>query len=218
MKCPEFHQQLQAVLDGGVTGPDEAARAHLRSCPSCRELSGAAELLRSLPSQPELLPPPGFTERVVAGVLWDRRRQNRVRWWSVSAVAAAVLIGVGLWSMARLLNPPPAQPDVAKNDSSPPRLDTPPSLDQARALGRNTLERTRQAAEDAARQASILMPPTSELSTPHLAGLDPVDVPMAEVGKSVSDGLEPVTKNTRRAFDAWLNLLPMGGDDKPGLQ
>ena len=221
MICPDFHNQVQSLLDGDTVGFDEAARHHVKQCTACRDLSIAAELLRTLAHEPEIMPPAGFADRVVTLVLVlrERGRQVRLRWWSVSAAAAAILLAIGLWSLRDLLTLPPGAAEVVKKLEDPPRMDAsaPPSFTQAREVGRLALERSRQAAEDAARQASILMPPTSELTTPHLTvAMDRADVPIGDVGKSVSDGLEPVTKSTRRAFDAWLNLLPMGGDEKPG--
>jgi hypothetical protein len=219
MNCPELEQELMSLLDGNPAALTEAVRDHARQCPHCRELLAGAELLRTLPQDQPLTPVAGFAERVTTAVLQEQRRTLRLRWSFALAAAASVLLAIGIWQGINWAGKLGVQPEIVEHvpaPTPPPPSSPPPSLQQAREIGLASLERTRQAAEDAARRASILMPPAGELAATNLA-VQPPSVPVPDMGKSVSDGLEPVTKSTRRAFDVWLNLIPMGGDDKPGL-
>jgi hypothetical protein len=95
MNCADCQERLQARLDGEVVPADEMA-AHLAACPECRDLEAAARRLQTglrLLTPPA--PPAGFAERLVAGVLADRRRKVRRRLafaGVVTALAASLLL------------------------------------------------------------------------------------------------------------------------------
>jgi len=212
MNCHEFDQLLMSRLDGSTVPLPPAVQAHLKDCSRCRELLILGDRLRAIPVATPGGPGPGFSDRVVLAVQVERRRRTFRRWAVGLSAAAAALLAIFAWQGLNW----PANPNLPlAHKPSEPRPDVPPpSLQQARDLGQASIERTRLLAEDAAKQASVLLASTEDLMP---AQLNMAPTPVPDVGKSVSEGLEPVTKSTRRAFDAWLNLLPRGGDEKPGL-
>jgi hypothetical protein len=94
-------QQLAAELNGELTHNDSlAARAHLATCASCRQL--LLQLERVVETLPTALPAredPAFVGEVLAK-LQPRRSVSRWAW----ATGAAVAAGLGLW-MAGLPSP-----------------------------------------------------------------------------------------------------------------
>lgn len=101
---------LSALLDGELPrSAEEAARAHLAACPSCRsemeDVRAAQTWLRALPVAE---PPFGFLERLVLEPPADLGRRQPPRWVSVAAVAASAAAAVGLLGLA-----PPRQAPVS---------------------------------------------------------------------------------------------------------
>ncbi len=98
LTCAEV-RDLAPELALGVLGGAERAEtlAHVDDCPRCRslvgELTGAGDLLPLLAREVE--PPPGFEERVLAG-LGGRRRTNRWRGVAVVAATAAAVVIVSV--------------------------------------------------------------------------------------------------------------------------
>jgi anti-sigma factor RsiW len=107
MSCDDYRELLRAYLDDSL---DEVRRtgfrAHLRSCPECRELAVAEEptLMFSLaggrePSRDRI---EACVTAVVAGVRQDRLQQrlrhSRRRWLAAAAaVVLAVIVGAAWW-------------------------------------------------------------------------------------------------------------------------
>ncbi len=81
-------ERAQRYLDGQLPAPERVrADAHLASCPDCRlVLEGCRALAEALSGIPAALPPPDFTEGVLARVQARERTVSRER-----RVAAAVL-------------------------------------------------------------------------------------------------------------------------------
>jgi len=95
-------ERAQRYLDGQLPEPERArADAHLASCGDCRlVLDGCRALAEALSDLPAALPPPDFTEVVLARVQERERtvsRERRVAAAVLGAVAAvaAVLVMVG---------------------------------------------------------------------------------------------------------------------------
>ena len=80
MNCRACHDLLQRHLDGDGDVAADALHEHLRHCPECRALFGAARRLgEGLRLLAPPAPPPGLAGRIVAGAARDRRRRLRVR-------------------------------------------------------------------------------------------------------------------------------------------
>ncbi len=80
---------------------ERAFRTHLETCADCR--AAIAELERELGWLPmginPVMPPAGFTDRVVREVTVSPRRANT--WWRPVLAAAAVFMAVVLWQVDR---------------------------------------------------------------------------------------------------------------------
>jgi predicted anti-sigma-YlaC factor YlaD len=108
-------RELAPELALGLLDGAERARVleHVHDCSSCQalvsELSGIADLLAGL--APQVEPPPGFGQRVVAATRWRERRLRR-RWIaSIAAVAAAAAIGAV--ALVRIIDADRATPTAA---------------------------------------------------------------------------------------------------------
>lgn len=98
MDCNDFEKLAGRVLDGEAA-PEEATalEAHAASCESCGVLIGDLSALGRLHSGlPELEPPAGLTDRIMAGI--KRFETGWTGWiWRVLVPAAAavfVLLGI----------------------------------------------------------------------------------------------------------------------------
>jgi anti-sigma factor RsiW len=101
MNCDDMRLRLVSLADGAIGSDEaEAARRHLAACEDCRglleRLQADAELLRREPA-PEV--PAFLATRIMADVRGRKRPAGR--WFGLSPalvrVAAAVLVGVGIW-------------------------------------------------------------------------------------------------------------------------
>jgi hypothetical protein len=105
MSCAEC-QDLEVEFALNTLCGEDRARVvdHLDRCPRCRAtvsaLTESSDRLREL--MPELAPPPGFEQRVLAG-LGQRASPDRGRQWTVLAAAALVVIALlsGGWLLVR---------------------------------------------------------------------------------------------------------------------
>jgi len=97
MNCTESQDILQRRLDGDAI-PDRAALdQHLGECADCRLLHAAAGQLEiGLRKVAQPLPPPGLRTSIVAAALKDRARHRRRRLVVGIALAASLLLAVGL--------------------------------------------------------------------------------------------------------------------------
>lgn len=219
MNCPDFAHKLEEYLDGSRDLRAVLAD-HAVGCPSCRELLAWADRIVTLPPSEPPDPTPEWTQRVVQAVLRDRRARRRRRTvafaLAASLVLAALILPILRWTATPVVNP---MPIVAKNADPPPIPEQPPepvpelSLGPALRFGPASLEATRNLASEAARQAASLSAGAPGLRPK----ADPRADPVADLGRNATGGLEPVVRSTRRAFDAWLDLLPVTTDEKPGL-
>jgi hypothetical protein len=229
MNCPECQELLLQGLDG-PTGADAALEQHVRQCPDCRELARATRCLQhGLTLLPPPRPPEGLADALVGAVLRDRHaRRFRV---ALAALAACVLLAVGLalrWFLPAP-HPAPVDPDVAlpsppprPQELPPPEAPEPaPSLQESVAQAGSALSAlTARTAGAAVERTWPLLPrvPVPAVDPMALPPLDAPARPFVEAGQAVSEGLEPVASSARRAVGVFLReLSPMDPDDKPGL-
>lgn len=97
MNCSESQDNLQQRLDGEPI-PDRAALSqHLAECADCRLLHAAAGQLEvGLRKMAAPLPPPNLRNNIVAAALKERSARRRRRLVIGMALAASVLLAVGL--------------------------------------------------------------------------------------------------------------------------
>jgi predicted anti-sigma-YlaC factor YlaD len=216
MNCRACHDLLQERLDG--TPADTAAlEGHLKDCPACAALVGAAgRLADGLRRLAPPAPPPDLADRIVGRIVHDRRaRRHRRRRWAGAgsfAVAASLLVAIGLRAWRPEAPPRPIPPEVARVEPAAADADTlRESVAQARSAVAALTSRT---ADEAVARTKALLP---DLGQPSLKEIDlppPLEVPAAplrEAGQSVSAGLEPVADFSRRAVGQFLrDLSPMG--------
>ncbi len=128
MDCDQTREHLSAFLDGEL--PDEAGdgvRAHLAACPACRadleELHATANLLGRLPLRPAPADLAESIERAIARRALradsaagagrpssDRLRHGSGPWSQVLALAASVLLAVGIGALIWLEGVEPRRP------------------------------------------------------------------------------------------------------------
>ncbi len=233
MNCDDCRQRMQACLDGEPPGGD-GVEEHVAACPACRALNAAARCLRiGLLAAPALTPPTGLAERIVAGVLADRRGRQRSRrrliLGSIGLAAAASLV-VAFLLPARGPNPvaprPPDRETVAVEPVPPkPGPDSPaprPSLNDnvaeatsaVASLARRTADQTLTSGQIFFPDVPLEMPPEPGLAAP----LEPPAQSLREAGNGVANGLGPVADSARRAFDLFLrDMPPVTPESKSGL-
>jgi len=218
--CDRCDTWLQELLDGNE--PDGAVLEHLASCPNCRALyESAAELRRGLALLPPPEPPVGLEDRLIAALLFDRRRRAGRRRFivRVAALAAAILIAV----LVAELRPPTPQP---RPEQPGPVVQAPvepaPSLRETVALaGSAVADLTTRRVDEALETTRLLLPKIEPPSLPAMdmaATLEPTAKPLQTATQGVSAGLEPVAGRARRALALFVRDLPAGGllSNKPG--
>jgi hypothetical protein len=222
MNCRDCHDLLQERLDGAAGDPAALDR-HLKECPECAALAAAADRLAgALPLLAPPAPPSYLAARIVQRVAQDRRarRHKRRRWASAGtlAVAASLLVAIGLRAWRPAPPGPAPQPQAAKVEPAPAGPDTlRESVAQARSAVAALTGRT---ADEAVARTRVLLP---DLGRPSLEEIDlapPLEgtaPPLREAGQSVSAGLAPVADFSRRAVGQFLrDLSPMGVDVASG--
>jgi predicted anti-sigma-YlaC factor YlaD len=209
MNCRDFHDLVQERLDGGDFDAPPAFDEHLRACPACAALNGAAvRLSEGLRLLAPPAPPPDLAARIVARLTRKGRlRRPRGRRVAVPlALAACLLVAIA----ARLYwprSPTPADkpgsgPVVEQKKPAPPDpVDLRASVDEAKQA---VVALTARTADEAVDRARRLLPPAPATPAPPPA---PAQA-LREAGEGVSDGLEPVTNSARRAVDLFLRELP----------
>jgi anti-sigma factor RsiW len=219
MNCDDCRQRLQARLDGETVGGDDLD-GHLRHCPECRALHAAAGRLHvGLLSAAASVPPAGLADRIVAGVLADRRSRQRSR--RVLVFALAGLAAAAALALAVML--PKSGPQSVMVQAPPdPAPEPPPSLTEnvekatsaVASLARRTADQTVSDGQLLVPAVSLPMPPEEVLAPP----LDPPAESLLEAGHGVANGLEPVANHARRAFNLFLrDMPPMTPENKSGL-
>src|SRR5436190_11301320 len=110
MNCQEFINRSDEYRERSLARHEsEAAAAHLKSCPRCRDRIGHAERLRAaLRDLPVPRAQPGFFEHALRNAATAHTKQHR-RWAYVgAALAASLALWIGAASLIPLLRPSPA--------------------------------------------------------------------------------------------------------------
>lgn len=122
MTCEEALELISGHLDGENTEQEEAQlQAHLKVCPSCRELmqalSDTDQTLRNLETEP----PAHFCEDVMAAVRAEKApvRKKKHHVWPVLAAAALLLvIGVSALPGFQAQDQTAAEPMLARRPTT----------------------------------------------------------------------------------------------------
>jgi hypothetical protein len=224
MTCDDCRRRLQAWLDGDPPGAD-GLDAHLAACPACRALDAAARRLRGgLLAAPVLTPPAGLADRIVSGVLADRRRRQRARRRLVFAglaLAAAACLAVALLLPKRAPSGVVSvAPDSGRAEAPRPteKEPAPPSLNENVAEATSAVASLARRTADETLTSGQLLLPAVPLDVPSDEVLGPPAESLRETGQGVATGLSPVTTSARRAFDRFLrDIPPVSAEAKSGL-
>jgi hypothetical protein len=231
MNCPDAQALLQLQLDGSEVLDRAALERHLTTCPDCRGLFAAAQLLEEgLRLLPRPLPSPGFQARVAAAVVVDRAA--RMRWrrrllyaGAVAAVLCVTTFAAVFWQRASQNDLASGTPEVKVVE--PDRKPVPPAPPATE--GPSVTEALREARVElgaAAKQAGAASWPRSglfqvarrpqEIPMPvSFVGLSPLDQPVslahARMRKPVRGstlGTRLLSNLMRRSLDYFQNRLP----------
>jgi predicted anti-sigma-YlaC factor YlaD len=211
MNCLDCQELLQRRLDGEALPEVPELERHLSACRLCRERHAASiPLLESLKSLPWPASPAQLTQHLVVQVLQDRRRRQRrlrLRIMVTTALAASLLL-MALAGYLWLPTPktPEPLPNIVQKDK---KLEPEPAPDMAKSMddARNAVVTlTGRLADQTKQQAQILLAAASPMDVPPLVnvpavaeGMDATQT-LRQAGQGLSDGLEPVTRSTRRAL------------------
>jgi hypothetical protein len=230
MNCHDCDSFLNDQLDGALADLPPALAEHLAGCTRCRELEQAARWLRgTLPALPVPAPPSDLSQRIVAGVLAERRARRvwRYRLTVAAAAAAVVLILVPVLSRLWPTTPPNAPPAKEQVEVTPPSapVPTPEPQDKTGPSLKSTLAEATQAvvslsdqlAGQTKKQAQWLLnaelPPMGPLGGmgESDAGLEPARNSLHNVTANVGTGLQSVTQTAQQAVDYFRRELPSFG-------
>jgi anti-sigma factor RsiW len=217
MTCPRSHDLLQRRLDG-ETIVDAALEAHLRACTECQARFAAARRLEAgLALLAPPCPPADLAARLAGRLGEETRalRRRRLLRRSFAALAAAVLVAVGVWQFFRQApattepTPPNREPVVQQTEPSPVRI-----REQVAEAGESVVGVFGRAVG----QTRKVLPKVSgpELADP-MSELDKPAEALREAGHGVTAGLEPVTVSVPRAVRMLLHMTPLTGDDRPRI-
>jgi hypothetical protein len=225
--CRAFEQALQDLLDGAGELTAEA-QAHRAACSTCAANERAARVLqRSMRAQPSIVPPAGWTDRLVSAVLADVEtkpagRRSSARFVVLLAIAASLLLALAVWSRlgrAPVTSsiPPAPGPEMLAGKTGPAPISVEASLEEAgdalAALTRRTTERTLEPALNL--RAGSAGAPTLSIPDPLPDAMEPAAQSLAEVRLGASSGLSPMARTARRAFAMFLRDIPVQTDEKP---
>ena len=214
MNCLECQELLQKRMDGASANTAVALEPHLSQCATCREQYACAlSLLDGLQHLPKPKLSANFARSMVAQVMHDRRQRQqkmRRRVFVTMALAASLLftLMVVYYWVPRAGNSDSAKEklvkDTWKKEGLAPNHEpkTLPKKEEPRnvfsALTDRWADTTREHAKVLAAAAKIdaieKLPAVGELP---------------EAGQEVSDGVQAVTRNARKAFDFFARELPM---------
>lgn len=125
MHCRQTEQRLHALLDSRQDiDHDDQLRAHLETCDRCATLAAAYVAAVRRPTTPVDTPIINLADRVIAKVMTASppRRNGHWRVWGTLALAASLLVAVGvaLYRHDQPAPPPTAPPVVASQDLPAP--------------------------------------------------------------------------------------------------
>ncbi len=219
MNCLECRELLHQRLDGEPIASG-AIEQHLSQCALCREQHAVALLLLDgLKQIAQPKPPAQLARSIAAQVVHDRRaRQHRMRRrvFATMALAASVLFMLMLayYWLPRPDHVEPTPKDKLVKDA--PKKDVPPRQhdpkDVVKRDQRSPLTALTDRWADTTRDHAKVV-----LAGMNLDGMDklppvgalPVNPSVREAGQEVSDGVQTVTRNARKALDFFARELPM---------
>lgn len=195
-ECRTAIAWLQSRLDGERGPMSKSAEAHVARCADCRGRIAAAErLLSALPRS--VAPPPRLTaERAIVAIRNESRRE-RTRWLTIAAGLAAALLLAGWLGFTLTRSGRTANDAVAHKEATVPTL-----RQQFAAAGEAVVGAGKRAANETIGESRLLIPPIDLPKTTSWA-MAAATLPIDGAGRSVADGLAPVTTSARRA----MNLL-----------
>jgi hypothetical protein len=225
MNCLECQALLQQRLDGLPTLRTPEFDQHLALCAACRELDAAARLLdHGVRTLPRPIPADTLTTRIVQAALADRdlrRRRVRLRLTMTAALAASLIL---LMVTGYLLPTKDRKTDnqdvVAQNDKADDRQPAPEPAPQAPVLAvradeaRQAVARLTERVADTTRdQAKTLLALAKPLDlAPKLPAwqepLDPAAQSLKEATQTVAEGIEPMARTARGAWNLFVKELP----------
>lgn len=222
MNCQSCLTLLQDRLDGLTV--DHVIEEHLRGCPECRAIhASATRLQEGLRRLPPPTPPRDLAPAIVASVLTDARARRRRRFVAALAVAAAVLLAVGISLLWPVTTQAPVDPQPPAPLAQGPGERVPDAnLRQSVAeVGSAVVSLTNRTAEETVEQARVLLPVVTGPGLDELLmdqTFDAPALPFNEAGQAISASLEPVTSSAVRAVGLFLrDLPPVEAQAKPGL-
>jgi hypothetical protein len=225
MNCLECQALVQQRLDGLPTLRSPAFDQHLAQCAACRELDAAARLLdHGVRTLPRPAPSEALAVRIVQAAVADRelrRRRVRLRLTMTAALAASVML---LMVTGYLLPTKDRKTDnqdvVAQNDKAGgPRPAPEPEpkapvlavrADEARQAVARLTERVADSTRDQAKTLLALAKPL-DLAAKLPAWqepLDPAAQSLKEATQTVAEGIEPMTRTARGAWNLFVKELP----------
>jgi len=203
MNCLECRELLQRRLDGEPLPETPEVEQHMSQCAACREQHvGALRVAAVLRQLPRPVSPAGFTDRIVAAVLEDRRfrrQRMRRRVFVTMALAASVLLMLVAAYVWMPRDQSPQKQDFVKDQ--PKKVDAP--VGDKKPEARNALDRMAEATRDHAKVVLVAA------NLDEVEKLPMIDPGLREAGNEVGDGVRAVTRNARKAFDFFARELPM---------
>lgn len=218
MNCLELQNTLQEMLDGAAAPCSPEATAHLAECAACRELHAAAQTLaHGLTLLPKTEPAALLTQSIVASVLAEHRRAQRLRRRVVLTVGLAASIMLALL-VGWLLQPPQPENKTIVEQKPPPQPEAPKLAQRAEDARAAVTSLTGRVADETKEQAKLLMAVADSLDLPMTnlpvlsdwdEPLDPAAKSLRQATQSIANGIEPITRSARRAFTFFVNEMPM---------
>jgi hypothetical protein len=208
VNCNAWQQQLQQTLDGAEPVDRTALEQHLHDCADCRAYHDAAQRLRAgLKLLRPPAAPPELTNRLVAAVVQDRLlryRRGRRKLVVALAIAAGIIIVVGVRLWPGAAKPSPNAPESVKKDPDPlpntvpedqmatPRKSVETAVEAVASLTTRTTQRT---VEETRKLIPLVGPQLPELSW------EPAfpKVSLSGAGQGVTEGLEPIATHAKQA-------------------
>jgi hypothetical protein len=226
MNCLDCQAALQQRLDGGPSLRTADLDQHLARCVDCRELFAAARLLADgLQALPRPKPDDVLAARILSAALEDRRigkRRVRLRMYVTTALAASILLLMfgGYLLPTRKQD---EQPQVVKKNEVPkrsPKLEeAPPVLaeraENARQAVAQLTERVAGTTRDQAKMLLAMANPLELAPMAALPGLNDLEEPLDPAAKSLraatqtmAEGIEPMARTARSAWNYLVKELP----------
>jgi predicted anti-sigma-YlaC factor YlaD len=213
--CAAADEALQRFLDGAAEPDSPALQRHWHNCRDCRERFAAARRLRDALARRQVPPEPSalLTERIVVAVVRDGQRRDRRRWLAGAALAAAVLLAIGVTWPRRppggevvQIEPPATRPGETHT------LPLPSLRAGLAEAGTAVVGLTRRTVDETVGTSTLLRAvPLNPLPDPSdwAEAFQPAAQSLGVARQGLAEGLEPVTTSARRAARLLWRDLPL---------